>query len=207
MILVGDRNTPWQRGTSIGAEIRLNEGSGFLRESLILTGDVRLEEQYNIELDFEAPDVPTITDVRVTVPAYHTVHTALLFIRHRFYAGSREPADARRIEREPSRIEREPMGEQPHTPQPVATMSNGSARDSGRVESPYLPSREGSRVETTYSSAVNRDRPETTPFGNTPPAPNVLPPWMPRETPREAPPTSPAIDEDPITRPRRRRLE
>ncbi len=196
LILVGDRNTPWQRGTSIGAEIRLNEGSGFRRESLILTGDVRLEEQYNIELDFEAPDVPTITDVRVTVPAYHTVHTALLFMRHRFYAGSREPADARRIERDI-------VPELPHTPQPVASMSNGATRDNGRTDSPYLPGREGSRVETPYSAAATRDHTDSTTFGNTTPASNVRPPWMPRETP----PASPASDEDSTTKPRRRRLE
>lgn len=101
LVLVGDRNKPWLRGTTIGAEVRINEGSGFRRESLILSGEAKLEEQYNIELDFEAPDVPTITDLRVTVPSYQTVHTALLFSRHRFYAGNRESPEARVIEREP----------------------------------------------------------------------------------------------------------
>ncbi len=103
LILVGDRATPWLRGTSIGAEIRLNEGSGFRRESLILTGNVKLDEQFNIELDFEAPDVPTITDLRVTIPAYHAVRTGLLFMRHRFYANQQEAPGARLIEREPER--------------------------------------------------------------------------------------------------------
>lgn len=102
LILVGDRSKPWLRGTVIGAEVRINEGSGFRRESLILSGEARLEEQHNIELDFEAPDVPTITDLRVTVPAYHAVHTALLFSRHRFYADSREAPEARAIDRDGS---------------------------------------------------------------------------------------------------------
>ena len=133
LILVGDRNTPWLRGTSIGAELRLNEGSGFRRESIILTGDVKLDEQYNLELDFEAPDVPTITDLRVTVPAYHTVHTALLFLRHRFYAGRRDPADARGIERE---------GELPpdKLPEPQPAYSTNGSPLRGRLDPSPTPS-------------------------------------------------------------------
>ncbi len=183
LILVGDRNTPWQRGTSIGAEIRLNEGSGFRRESLILTGDVKLDEQYNIELDFEAPDVPTITEVRVTVPAYHTVHTALLFMRHRFYAGRREPADARLIDREPT-------GNVAQSPPPTSgPMSNGSLRES--------------RLDAAPAAAAPQ-RPDPSFFGEprregSP----VQPPWM----PREAPPASPLAPEDANAKPRRRRLE
>lgn len=177
LILVGDRSAPWQRGTSIGAEVRLNEGSGFRRETLILTGDVKLEEQYNVELDFEAPDVATITDLRVTVPAYHTVHTALLFLRHRFYAGQREPDAARNIEREGERSRgdsREP-----------------AARDGNRPE----PSAEQTRP--AYATAVATPEP---------PAPTRLqdepqPPWMPRQSVKPQPPSS---EDD---RPRRRRLE
>ena len=110
LILVGDRNSPWLKGTSIGAEIRINEGSGFRRESMILSGDVKLDEQANLELDFEAPDVPMITDLRVTVPAYHTVHTALLFQRHRFFAGQRETPELRPLERESDLHAQRPAG-------------------------------------------------------------------------------------------------
>ena len=185
LILVGDRNTPWQRGTSIGAEIRINEGSGFRRESLILSGDVKLDEQYNLELDFEAPDVPTITDLRVTVPAYHTVHTALLFMRHRFYAGNREAAPARLIERD-----REP---QPGANDPLpGSRENGYGRES-RVESVRAP-------ET--ASGYNRG---ATPAESTAPAISpVQPPWMPRET--SPSPTDGTTDDGP-PKPRRRRLE
>jgi hypothetical protein len=156
LILVGDRATPWLRGTSIGAEIRLNEGSGFRRESLILTGDVKFDEQNNIELDFEAPDVPTITDLRVTVPAYHTVHTALLFMRHRFYASRQENPEARPVEREPERSSIPPR---------TATVSAGVVK-----ESP---------AEPQQRSTLQRPEPPSAP----PPPPAIQPPWMPRDNP------------------------
>lgn len=152
LILVGDRNTPWLRGTSIGAEIRLNEGSGFRRESLILSGDVKLEQQENLELDFEAPDVPTITDLRVTVPAYHTVHTALLFQRHRFYAGQRESPELRPLEREPNQLRPGTLA----PPQPA-----------------QLP-RQAANPEPVRSAP---DFPVPPPASVAP----IQPPWMPRE--------------------------
>ncbi|MGI4853434.1 MAG: hypothetical protein ACRYF4_05210 [Janthinobacterium lividum] len=193
LILVGDRATPWLRGTSIGAEVRLNEGSGFRRESYILTGDVKLDEQYNIELDFEAPDVPTITDVRVTVPAYHTVRTALLFIRHRFYSGSRqETPDARNIEREPER----PL------PEPVATSPISSGR--GNTSFPEPPRGFGDSSRMSQDNAPRRSTfapAERVPERLEPPPPAAQPSWMPREAP-------PADDANDLNRPRRRsRLE
>jgi hypothetical protein len=164
LILVGDRSAPWLRGTSIGAEVRLNEGSGFRRETLILTGDVKLDEQYNVELDFEAPDVATITDLRVTVPAYHAVHTALLFIRHRFYAGQREPGESRTIDRE---------GERSHLDEPEFKAQSGS-----RFES---------TVMQTRSPAVAVVAPETTPSNGL--QNEVQPPWMPRQAVKAQPTT------------------
>ena len=185
LILVGDRNTPWQRGTSIGAEVRINEGSGFRRESLILTADVKLDEQYNLELDFEAPDVPTITDLRVTVPAYHTVHTALLFMRHRFYAGSREPAAGRLIERD-----RDVRDRTPGEPQPLPR-ENGSGRES-RLEPARAP-----EPVTSYS------RPSQPTESAVPAASPVQPPWM----PRDPSPSQNGSPDDATPKPRRRRLE
>ena len=178
LILVGDRATPWLRGTSIGAEIRLNEGTGFRRESLILTGDVKFDEQNNIELDFEAPDVPTITDLRVTVPAYHTVHTALLFIRHRFYAARQETPEVRTIDRD---TERKPA--QPQSENAFVYAGNGTREESSFENAKHATSR-FERIED--SSA--------------PPA--VQPPWMPRDRPIET-----NIDADAANRRRRRRLE
>ena len=154
MILVGDRNTPWLRGTSIGAEIRINEGSGFRRESLILSGDVHLEAQGNLELDFEAPDVPMITDLRVTVPAYHTVHTALLFQRHRFYAGQRDTPELRTLDR------------------PLET-NNGSQADRADQMPGNNAASYGQRLERAPVPPSNAAPVE---------APVVQPPWMPRES-------------------------
>ena len=184
LILVGDRNAPWLRGTSIGAEIRINESTGFRRESLILTGDVKLDVQYNLELDFEAPDVPTITDLRVTVPAYHTVHTALLFQRHRFYAGRSDNPAPRAIE-----------------PDPLPT-GNGSG--SSRADS--VPSRfdpvPASRFDNFRGTTVSTAPPPAMP-PEPPAARPVQPPWMPRENA----PASQDPNTDPSPSPRRRRLE
>lgn len=186
LILVGDRATPWLRGTSIGAEIRLNEGTGFRRESLILTGDVKLDEQNNIELDFEAPDVPTITDLRVTVPAYHTVHTALLFMRHRFYAALQDSPDtAKKIDREPDRAA-------PPARLDSAVVRNGNgARPEGAVA-----------VAPETRTAPSRLQPEE---GSSPTAglPEIQPPWMPRDKGF----VPGAGNDDSANRPRRRRLE
>ena len=140
------------RHASIGAEVRINEGSGFRRENYILTGDVKLDEQYNIELDFEAPDVPTITDLRVTIPAYQTVRTALLFMRHRFYASRQEKPDARVLERESS-----PRATDAPEPAGVA----GASRLQTVADAPR-------RVAETF-------QPEQ------PTQATVRPPWQPRE--------------------------
>ncbi|MGQ9919105.1 MAG: hypothetical protein ACUVS7_16995, partial [Bryobacteraceae bacterium] len=93
LILVGELNATFEKGMRIPAEIRINEGSGFQRAPLNLVSESVIPGQTNFEFDFEAPDVPTITDLRVAVPAHIPIRTALLFSRHRFYAGrAQEPA-------------------------------------------------------------------------------------------------------------------
>lgn len=93
LILVGELNAAFEKGMRIPAEIRINEGSGFQRAPLNLISESVIAGQTNFEFDFEAPDVPTITDLRVAVPAHIPIRTALLFNRHRFYAGrAQEPA-------------------------------------------------------------------------------------------------------------------
>jgi hypothetical protein len=93
LILVGEQNATFEKGMRIPAEIRINEGSGFQRAPLNLISESVIPGQTNFEFDFEAPDVPTITDLRVAVPAHIPIRTALLFSRHRFYAGrAQEPA-------------------------------------------------------------------------------------------------------------------
>jgi hypothetical protein len=180
LILVGDRNQPYPRGTTISAEIRLNEGSGFRREAIILQAEAKLDDQYNFELDFEAQDVPTITDVRVTVQAYHAVHTALLFARHRFFAGRTQemPGTARGIEPAAGRVEEFVTG----------------AR---------FTSQENGRGETTFGSSYTPPPPRVSPAAERAKPADVLPPWSPRKREEE-----PIAENDPAAnRPRRRRLE
>ena len=203
LILVGERATPWLRGTSIGAEVRINEGSGFRRESYILTGDAKLDEQYNIELDFEAPDVQTITDVRVTVPAYHTVRTALLFIRHRFYSGQRDATpEARVIERAPEREPERPL------PEPVATSPAAGGRFSSFTEPPRTSSNNAPEPPRGFGdNGGSRLQGDPAPRRSTftpaePPATPAQPSWMPRETP-----PAPNQGGDPNPPRRRSRLE
>jgi hypothetical protein len=95
LILVGDQNAVFEKGTKIAIEIRINEGSGFRRQPVILSCESKLSDQCNFEYDFDAPDVPTITDIRVGLQAQYPIRTALLYIRHRFYAQSaQEPVRA-----------------------------------------------------------------------------------------------------------------
>ena len=208
LILVGDRNTPWLRGTSIGAEIRLNEGSGFRRESLILSGDVKLDVQYNLELDFEAPDVPTITDLRVTVPAYHTVHTALLFQRHRFYAGQRETNELRPVERELEPAPGLPASAQPaRLPEPTYPESRSPQP---RFQEPRFQEPRFQEPRFQEPRPAPAPAPSYPPLSPAPPRPTatpaptepIQPPWMPRDTPPPA-----ATPSDTQDKPRRRRLE
>jgi hypothetical protein len=98
LILVGEQNATFEKGTKITAEIRINEGSGFRRQPVILASESKLAEQCNFEYDFEARDVPTITDIRVSLQAHHPIRTALLYIRHRFFAQRAPDAPDARVE-------------------------------------------------------------------------------------------------------------
>jgi hypothetical protein len=86
LILSCEPEAKLETGTRITVEIRINEGAGFHRPAVNLMCEAKLPEQRNFEFDFEAPDVPSITDLRVSLPARYPVRTALLFTRHRFYA-------------------------------------------------------------------------------------------------------------------------
>ncbi|HLH04811.1 MAG TPA: type VI secretion system baseplate subunit TssK [Bryobacteraceae bacterium] len=86
LILVGEQNARFEKGLKITIEIRLNEGSGFRRAPIILSREVTDSEQCNFDYDFDAPEVPTITDIQVSVPGHLPIRSALLFVRYRFYA-------------------------------------------------------------------------------------------------------------------------
>jgi hypothetical protein len=185
LILVGNRDAPYLKGTSISAEIRLNEGSGFRREAIILTTEAKLDDQYNFEFDFEAPDVPTITDLRVTVQAFHSVRTALLFSRHRFYAGrtgETPPASPSRSGPSPSSFSSVHGVPMDHEASPDSDSSSAYANHSD------------STAILSFSAAC-----PTSAQGSN----EVLPPWSPR--PRET--WINGGNGDDVARPRRRRLE
>lgn len=181
LILVGDRSDPFQQGTKVGIEIRLNEGSGFRREAIILTGEAKLDGQYNIEFDFEAPDVPTITDVRVMIPSAHGIRTALLFIRHRFYAGMSNGGGALPAVRESYGLSENLPG-------------NGGAVQAEAAGGGFEPLRED-RTAALAGQPVRREA-----RGQ-----EMVPPWMPRNR-AETPPPEEREDGD-SRPPRRRRLE
>jgi len=97
LILVGEPDAVFEPGTAIIAEIRLNEGSGFQRAPIRLSSESKTPDQRNFEYDFDAPDVPVITDIRVNVQAHYPIRSGLLFARHRFYAAQSQE-NARRLE-------------------------------------------------------------------------------------------------------------
>jgi hypothetical protein len=142
LILVGEQNAAFEKGTKIAVEIRINEGSGFRRQPVILSCEIKNTDQRNFEFDFDAPDVPTITDLKVSLQAHLPVRTALLFIRHRFYAGRAQEAP-RQVE--PAPLQPEPaMSRQPPPPP-------GRERDLPPQRPPQgePPPRRASRLERT----------------------------------------------------------
>ena len=181
LILTGEPEATFERGTKITVEIRLNEGSGFRRQPVILSCESKYSEQRNFEFDFEAPDVPTITDVRVGLQAHYPIRTALLFVRHRFYASRQEEAAARPVQRQEAPRQESPL---PRAPEPY-------------VERPLVaesPVRERPPLRDP-SAAPPADRPAEPVRGGEKPAP-----W-------EAPKRTDWPQQPGGTPPRRKRLE
>jgi hypothetical protein len=90
MILTAELEHEYAAEIRVPVEIRINEGSGSRRAPIHGVAQVRFAGQKNVEFDFDAPDIATVTDLRVAVPAHFNVRTALLFVRHRFYAQDSE---------------------------------------------------------------------------------------------------------------------
>ncbi len=196
LVLVGEAGAVFEKGTRIPAEIRINEGSGFQRAPINLSSESRVPGQVNFEFDFEAPDVPTITDIRVAVPSHHPIRTALLFSRHRFYAPERAQESTPRVE---------PMQ---------------------RVETRGEVVRGPERTEPPYAGAQQQaPPPPPEPPRRVQPPPPPEPPGPPSQEPKRAPwdifkrtpdappaPPRPRFDQNPgddapPPPPRRRRLE
>ena len=220
LVLVGESGTVFEKGTRIPAEIRINEGSGFQRAPMNLSSDSRIPGQVNFEFDFEAPDVPTITDIKVAVPSHFPIRTALLFSRHRFYAGDRmQPAQGRvePMQRPPQEPQRPPQ-QPPQQPPPQYQQPQQYPPQQPPYppqQPPYPPQQPPQQGPPRYAGPPQA-----------PPQPPQQPPQPPPEPePRRAPwdifkrnpeppqqPPRPRFDqgggdENPPPPPRRRRLE
>jgi hypothetical protein len=161
LILVAEPNAVFENGTKIAIEIRINEGSGFRRQPVILSCEVKNVDQRNFEFDFDAPDVPTIMDLKVSLQSHLPIRTALLFIRHRFYA-SRSQEAARQVE--PAPLPPEPVAARVPAPPPPRDLSPQ------RAASPQLPPGKGSRVKPRVEPADESGDNKRAPW-ETPPAP------------------------------------
>jgi hypothetical protein len=164
LILVGEQNATFEKGTKIAVEIRINEGAGFRRQPVILSCESKNAEQRNFEFDFDAPDVPTITDLKVSLQAHFPIRTALLFIRHRFFAG-RTQETARSAEPVHS------APEVPVAPPPERVRDIPPQRvQPPRVQPPEPPGRQGSRLDPRVEPADPRPERDRAPWEQ-PPAP------------------------------------
>ena len=157
LILVGEPEAVLEKGTKIAVEIRINEGSGFRRQPVILSCEVKDADHHNFEFDFDAPDVPTITDLKVGLQAHLPIRTALMFIRHRFYAGRAQEA---------------PRAVEPASLPPEPPVSRAPARDipPQRVQQPEPPPARASRLEPRPEPPSSSREPERAPWEE-PPSP------------------------------------
>jgi hypothetical protein len=159
LILVGEQNAVFEKGSKIMVEIRINEGSGFRRQPVIASCEVTNAEQRNFEFDFDAPDVPTITDLKVSLQAHLPVRTALLFLRHRFYSARSQDA-ARTVE---------PVTMPPEPAQPVSQASI-PIRDlpPQRPIPPQPPAARISRLDPRVEPAADSHEPNRAPWEGPP---------------------------------------
>jgi hypothetical protein len=223
LVLVGEAGAVFEPGTRLAAEIRVNEGSGFQRAPMNMASEARLPGQVNFEYDFEAPDVPTITDLRVSVQAHHPIKTALLFSRHRFYAGQAQanPQRASPLQRVPdappvlrSRVEpAAPADPGPRAPFPPHARPAAPPPLPPHAPQNYPPPPQNYSQQPPYSP-----QPPQAPYPPPPqsPADDKRMPWeiqrnpeppQQRADPRVDPKANPNQGDDPPPPPRRRRLE
>ena len=188
LILASESGAKVEPGTRLNVEIRINEGAGFQRPPVNLMCQANLEGQRNFEFDFEAPDVPTITDLRVSISAHHPIRTALLFARHRFYAEAApqvQEASAAWCGRCPNQSE---------TSGPGIALHGASAQPSQRA--PWDVPRRPERAAGSEPRQSERH-----------PEPRVDVPRRPDRSPAAEPAPRERYPETPVDVPRRRRLE
>lgn len=107
IILSSEQDHEFTADIRVPVEIRINEGSGSRRAPIHGIAQVRFAGQRNVEFDFDAPEIATVTDLRLAVPAHFNIRTALLFVRHRFYAQDAEPVSALPRTSQPPRLQEE----------------------------------------------------------------------------------------------------
>ena len=204
LILVGEKNATFEAGTKITAEIKINEGAGFKRAPVNVACQSKSVEQHNFEFDFEAPDVPTITDLKVSIPAYHPIRTALLFVRHRFYAGRTDQAGAPAPAPAAARPEPPPLRPPEPAPRVRVPTEDLAPRGPQAPAAPqgYPPPRAPDRYETPRPP----DRYDAPRRSDAPAPPWEAPPRSERGAPPERP-RDPGPGGDAPPPPRRRRLE
>jgi hypothetical protein len=131
MILTAHATHGFDVQEQIPVELGMNEGSGARRTPLHGVAYVRAEGQNNVEFDFDAPEVQTIIDLRVTVPARFPVSGVLLFIRHRFYVDEAPATRPETPREEPVSAFRPPL-------QPGGLAANGRPVRTVREEEQYV---------------------------------------------------------------------
>ena len=166
LVLVGENGAAFEKGTRVNAELRINEGAGFQRAPINAVCEARAGSQVNFEFDFEAPDVPTITDLKVAVPAHFPFRTALLFSRHRFFAG-RADAAPQRVE-PMARVHEPPVSFQPPPPPPPPRYAPPAAPPQ---EPPPPPPPPPSRGGAPWDLFKRAEPPEVKPSDDAPPPP------------------------------------
>ena len=136
MILTAHAAQAFDAQEQIPVELGINEGSGARRTPLHGVASVRSEGQNNVEFDFDAPEVQTIIDLRVTIPARFPVSGVLLFMRHRFYV---DEVPAARPETHRPETPREETASAFRPPlQPGSLPANNRAARAGREDEQYV---------------------------------------------------------------------
>jgi hypothetical protein len=168
LVLVGEDNAIFDH--EIHCELYFNENTG-MRGKPKYAACTPKPGQCNFDFDFEAPEIPNISDLRVTLTADHPIKVGMLFVRQRFYAeqkGEKVRPLARAEER--PRVEE---GSRPETSQREGTIRSriAPAADRERVDIGRFrnqggerPIRDGGTVRTgrdrdaRFSRDAERDR-------------------------------------------------
>ncbi|MEO8367754.1 MAG: hypothetical protein ABI806_00955 [Candidatus Solibacter sp.] len=214
LILVGEDDASF--GPELKVELFINENSGYRSKPRSVTSVAREHNQRNFEFDFDAPEVATITELRVALNgeyAFNAIKIGLLFVRQRFFANKTpEPVkpltpevrreDAIRADRfrEPRGGDerREEAAQRPRTPPPP--------RDRLEDAGPPFPSRQRDREAVPPKRDFDGGREQVYPrrtFEREAPR-DPREPYKPDKTQRlDRPGPGP---EDPSNPPKRRRL-